>query len=261
MKQVQITSILLIFWIVSTCISCNTEKYGAPVKDPTYILSSFDEFWSYWNESVKLSRNFVAFDEVGLPTSKTIFMDKMSMGDYLPLRLTSTDSLDYYRLYKINKKVDEQITNAIRSTMNQLYQHFQLVGKSLPGFNFTDLHGNVYDSGTCKGKTVVLNIWFTQCVPCVAEMPALNKLVNLYKERNDILFLSLAGDSEKVLAPFLNKTRIDYKVVPNLFHYFRETLHVPGYPMQVIINKNGIVSSVPENYTELAAELKKETAN
>lgn len=78
------------------------------------------------------------------------------------------------------------------------YKNYQMEGKELPDFNFTDLDGTVYDKETTAGKIVVLKCWFIGCVPCVEEMPALNKLVNQYRNQKDIVFVSLAFDKKRI---------------------------------------------------------------
>jgi thiol-disulfide isomerase/thioredoxin len=259
MKLIKGIVYFLVFLVALNCISCNNPRYGEPVKEPAYLLSSFNVFWSYWNEKVKLSRNFISFDENEKGISKAVFLEKITSGEYLPLRLTSTDSLDYYRLYKLNNQVGDDITSAIKICGNNFYQKYKLVDKALPDFNFTDLKGTVYNKESCKGKIVVLNFWFIHCGNCVAEMPLLNQLVNSYKNQPDIVFVSLANDSPTELKKFLEKTSFNYAVVANMKPYLQNTLNVPGFPMHVIINKNGIVASVPEDYKELEIELRKET--
>ena len=48
--------------------------------------------------------------------------------------------------------------------------------KSAPAVSFTDAAGTRHALSAYKGKYVLLNMWATWCVPCVAELPALNKL-------------------------------------------------------------------------------------
>lgn len=260
MKLFEIIFCYLILFLSFTCISCNDAKYGEPVKSPAYLLSSFNNLWNYWNEDIKLSRDFVSFDENDKVISKDVFLEKLSIGGYLPLRLKSNDSLNYYRLYRMSDQVNEDILRTIKTCANICYQKNKMVSKSLSGFNFIDLNGNVYNKETCKGKIVVLNFWFIHCTSCVAEMPALNKLVNLYKERKDVIFVSLASDPPGKLKTFLEKTTFNYAVVPDMQNYLLDTLQIHSYPTQVIINKKGMVVKVPEDYIELEIELREEAA-
>lgn len=59
----------------------------------------------------------------------------------------------------------------------------------LPAFRFTTADGTERTIAYFAGQGVVLNFWATWCVPCVAEMPAL-----------DALARAVAGDRVVVLA-------------------------------------------------------------
>lgn len=61
--------------------------------------------------------------------------------------------------------------------------------RPVPAFAFADKAGQPLSIADFKGQVVVLNIWATWCVPCVKEMPALDRLQG-----------KLAGDKARVLA-------------------------------------------------------------
>jgi len=82
------------------------------------------------------------------------------------------------------------------------YGCYQMEGKQFPKFHYVDLNGNTYTSENTKGKILVLKAWFISCKACVAEMPMLNKLTEEYKNRKDIVFVSIAWDSKKALEAF-----------------------------------------------------------
>jgi thiol-disulfide isomerase/thioredoxin len=52
----------------------------------------------------------------------------------------------------------------------------QKPAKAEPAVGFTDASGARHALSAYKGKYVLLNMWATWCVPCVAELPALTKL-------------------------------------------------------------------------------------
>lgn len=45
-----------------------------------------------------------------------------------------------------------------------------------PDIRFTDAEGRTLDLSDFRGKVVLVNLWATWCVPCVKEMPALDRL-------------------------------------------------------------------------------------
>jgi thiol-disulfide isomerase/thioredoxin len=65
-------------------------------------------------------------------------------------------------------------------------------------------------------KTYVVNFWATWCAPCIKEMPHFEKLNANYKDRNvEVLLVSLdfPFNYEKKLKPFINKHKLQSKVV------------------------------------------------
>lgn len=91
-------------------------------------------------------------------------------------------------------------------------------------------------------------------------MPALNELVQKYKDRNDILFVSLAIDPKPELQAFLAKTQFDYATVPNQERYMAEKLLVNAYPTHFIIDKKGLLVNVVSDEQSIADLLEKEIA-
>ena len=238
--------------------SCNSKTHEGPINEPSVILSNYNNFWSYWYNDVRLSDDFIAYNENDSAITKELFLKKVATGNYLPLKLKSLNSLNYYKLYNTPDTIDNNIKEELIRFGKLYYQYFQMEGKPLPGFNFVDLNRTVYNPETCKGKIVVLNFWFIHCTSCVAEMPALNHLVDSYKDNDKVLFVSLALDAKNELEKFLSKTKFNYAVVPDKGNYLTDTFKIFQYPTHVILNKEGFVSKIPENNQQLEIELKEE---
>ena len=66
-------------------------------------------------------------------------------------------------------------------------------GKAVPEFQFTTADGTVRTLADYAGQGVVLNFWATWCVPCVAEMPALDALARLVAT-DRVAVLALSSD-------------------------------------------------------------------
>lgn len=215
-------------------------------------------FLTYQERNVVLSEDFTALDMDFKIITKESFLTFLSSGDYLPLKLNSKDSISYYQLYKLDASANADIRLTLKSQGSRELALYKLEGTSFPDFKFVDLEGNEFTKENTKGKTLVLKCWYIACHACVKEMPALNDMVNLYKNRKDILFVSLAFDSKDELTSFLKKRPFIYSVVPDQEDFMKDILNLHMYPTHFIVNKQGLIVKVVNDGKALAVALKKE---
>ncbi len=110
---------------------------------------------------------------------------------------------------------------------------------------FRDAEGKDRTLGDWKGKTVLLNLWATWCVPCKKEMPALDELQK-----------ALGGPDFEVVAvnidtrnPEKAKTWLTDTGIASLGHYadnsakifqvLKEKGRAFGMPTTILVDKNG----------------------
>ena len=230
-----------------------------PIENPILITQNFQSFWTYWNQYVKLSADFVALDADSKEITKAVFLKLLSSGKYLPLRLSSPKPV-YYKLYKIDNLKNKDISSTIIQMANAASENFNREGKPFDNFQFTDLNGNIYTTENTKGKIIVFKFWYIHCQQCVAEIPSLNELVKKYKNRKDIIFISLAFDTNQELKKFLLKKTFNYIIVGNQKEYLMDELKISIYPTHMIVNKEGKVTKVVNSYDELEIALQKEVS-
>jgi peroxiredoxin len=137
-------------------------------------------------------------------------------------------------------------------------RHLNMEGKQLPSYDFTDLSGKRYDKTSTKGKILLLKCWFINCVACVKEFPELNRLVDSFQNRSDILFVSLASDDKQKLTSFLQKKPFKYSVVPNQEKYMEEQLGIAAYPTHVLVDKDGKIIKVTNSIEDMLPFLEKQ---
>lgn len=77
------------------------------------------------------------------------------------------------------------------------------------GLTFTDGEGRMVDFTAFRGRALVVNFWATWCAPCVAEMPALDRLVAQVKDAGiEVLALSNDRGGLAQVQPFYQRTGI-----------------------------------------------------
>jgi thiol-disulfide isomerase/thioredoxin len=73
----------------------------------------------------------------------------------------------------------------------------------MPDFTVKDAAGKELRLASLKGKPVLINLWATWCAPCVAELPALNRLAQQRGASLQIVTISQDMGKLETVAPFL----------------------------------------------------------
>lgn len=124
--------------------------------------------------------------------------------------------------------------------------------KPLPEGALNMLDGSVKSFKDFQGNLLVVNLWYINCGPCIAEMPYLNDLVEKYKDE-DITFLALSFDSIPDITNFLERTDFTY-IQGQISRNFSSNLS-PVAPAHFIVDKDGIIRDIligaPRNTQEI----------
>ena len=238
--------------------SCIAQaKFWKPAVNPSVVQETYVGWNNYQRSYIMLSTDFVAFDAKSNPITKEAFLQELTNGNYIPVQLESDKAELYYQLFKIEPKSDSSIKASIAEIAFNELQNLKKEGEPFPVFSFQDLDGNLITNASLKGKIVVIKCWYIHCAACLKEFPDVNRLANKYKDRKDIVFLSLAEDTPEQLKPFLARKPLLYSVVPNMKTYMNLTLQLNAFPTHFIINKEGVIVKVLSDFKSLEAALAK----
>jgi peroxiredoxin len=268
----RLTSLLLL-GALQTLLACShadpkasTQPTAAPASTPpksdvastpaTYypkpkeLLKDFQTWYSYTYYNIHLAQDFIGLNINSAAVSKTAFLRLLATGKFIPLKVASQHSVPTYKLWQLTSHHDD-----ISQVMQQLavteQDNYAREGKPLPAYQFTDLAGKTYNPASTKGKILVLKCWFIACGACVKEFPELNQLVDEYKDRKDVLFVSLAMDSKSDLAQFIERKPFNYAVVPGQTDYLEQQLKVNAYPTHFLLDRKGRIVKVSSSISDL----------
>ena len=113
-------------------------------------------------------------------------------------------------------------------------------GTHFPAFEAYDLDGRKWTDADISGKAMVLNLWFTGCGPCRAEMPELSQWKD---EMPDVMFFSATYETAERARPVLEKEGFNWIHLVN-DNQFRNWIGGQGYPMTIVVDKTGIITHV-----------------
>ncbi len=139
-----------------------------------------------------------------------------------------------FRKTDADKRVDSVRSNSI------LEKNSALINTSLPQFSLKTLSGKKITATKLRGKITVVNFWFTACMPCIEEMPELNKLITKYDAVN---FIAITYNNNAELKKFLKLHPFKFTHIPSAKDYIAQT-GVSAYPTTMVVDENGIIKSV-----------------
>lgn len=118
---------------------------------------------------------------------------------------------------------------------------FEYINNKLPDHTFHTLEGKKIEMAQLIGKPTLINFWFTTCHPCVDEIPVLNRIREKYEGR--VHFISITFNSRQQVTKFIRSHPYDFIKVVDAQNYI-STLRINNFPVNVFLDKNGIVKRV-----------------
>jgi peroxiredoxin len=118
----------------------------------------------------------------------------------------------------------------------------KLSGQKAPDFTLKDINGKSMSLSSFKGKVVLLNFWATWCPPCRAEIPAMNKLNQLLKNKGLVILAVSTDRSVDDVKDFLSSVPVNFTVVTDeKLAVTRNLYKVFMVPTTFLIDKRGII--------------------
>jgi cytochrome c biogenesis protein CcmG/thiol:disulfide interchange protein DsbE len=140
-----------------------------------------------------------------------------------------------------------------------------------PDFRLKDISGKEVTLSSLKGKVVVLDFWATWCVPCHENFPAVQKVVDHYKNDPNVVFLFI--DTREKSADYVQLAKADMEKNHYDFHVlfdeqgpdgkqnkYYSTLGMAGIPTRFIIDANGIIRDKSVGYDDRYTDAQKVAA-
>jgi thiol-disulfide isomerase/thioredoxin len=139
-------------------------------------------------------------------------------------------------------------SGGMRAVRDQFTARF--VGTKAPPFALPDIAGKTVQLSDLAGKVVLLNFWYSSCVPCRIETPDLIKLRQFYAPKGfevvginlDPLFIPQANGL--MLKQFMQEFKPTYPVVLGDRPTFDAYGQPPIQPISFLVKRDGVIAKV-----------------
>lgn len=120
------------------------------------------------------------------------------------------------------------------------------VGFIAPDFTLSTQTGESYTLSQLKGQAVLINLWATWCPPCRAEMPAIQKVYDEYKNEGLVVLAinMTTQDNPLEIQPFMLENNLNFPVLLDEEGYVSRAYHLLSLPSSYFINRDGVISEI-----------------
>lgn len=118
--------------------------------------------------------------------------------------------------------------------------------KTITNETFTNFKNEKIELRNFEGKTIYISFWATWCTPCLTEKPMLEKLKEQFKENNEIIFLDISLDKDKLSwKEYLNKNKPKgIQLLSENESLTRRNFEINGIPKHIIVNNKNEYKSL-----------------
>lgn len=208
------------------------------LKIKTFLIFSFVTINSIFAQTVfyKTTDGILMTQENYLQIKKEIDEREDLTGKYQEIQIKTKIQND--TIIKIIKF--EKIILALGKN-NKMYDPYaeprKLIGTRFPIELFKNENNENFSTDFLNNKSTIVNFWFTNCPPCIEEIPDLVKLKNEFSEK--VNFLAITFDSRRKVEKFLEKRPFfDFIHITDSQKPINK-LKIESYPMTFILNQNG----------------------
>jgi len=115
-----------------------------------------------------------------------------------------------------------------------------------PDFSLQSTTGETVTLSNLRGHAVLINLWATWCPPCRAEMPAIQKVYDEYKDQGLIVLAvnMTYQDSPSEVPPFLQEYNLTFPVLLDQSGSMAKSYELRSLPSSFFINREGTIQEV-----------------
>lgn len=158
-------------------------------------------------------------------------------------------------IYQLTTK---QTAGFDRFLKDEVDKELKVSAKSAPDIALTDLNGDLFQLSDQRSKLVILTFWDSWSNACQLEIPQLNKLVEEFKDNQNIVFWAISVEAPISINKFISQNPFHFHLFHSGFEA-KQLFKVIGFPTHFVIDPSGKIRYTRVGYSEnIQEQLKNE---
>ncbi len=115
------------------------------------------------------------------------------------------------------------------------------IGHQAPDFMTTTIDGKTVSLSDYQGQVVLLNFWFSDCVPCRVEMPEFQSAYERYQDAGLVILAVNRKESLDEIVDFAEPFGLTFPLLLDETGELQELFGIFGYPSTYVIDQDGVI--------------------
>jgi peroxiredoxin len=117
-------------------------------------------------------------------------------------------------------------------------------GFTAPDFTLDKLGGGTVSLSDLQGQAVLVNFWATWCPPCRAEMPAIQRVYDRYRDQGFTVLAVDLQESDSQVADFAAEMGLTFPILMDRDGSVFARYRVMGLPSTFFVDRDGVIQDV-----------------
>jgi len=122
------------------------------------------------------------------------------------------------------------------------------IGAALPAFVLHDLNGKPIETAARRGRPTLLSFYFSECVPCIREIPMLNAFA---ESKPDIELFAITFDDVANARTFATKYAFAWPILADA-QAFIDAIGISTYPTFILVDAEGKLRAIERMSEQLS---------
>jgi peroxiredoxin len=118
------------------------------------------------------------------------------------------------------------------------------IEKSFPNFNLKDIKGNYFSDSALKGKITLINFWFKNCYPCIAEFRSLNEIFEKFHNNKFFNFITFTFEAPSTINEIIKNYSLKFPIISISHEECYRLNFNSGFPTSIIVDKHGMIAFI-----------------
>ncbi|MDA1330483.1 MAG: TlpA disulfide reductase family protein [Chloroflexi bacterium] len=125
-------------------------------------------------------------------------------------------------------------------------QEAATVGFNAPDFTLNTMSGGTVTLSDLRGQAVLLNLWASWCLPCRAEMPAMQRVYERYRDQGFVVLAVNVTNQDQIGAAraFVEEMGVTYPIALDVDGEVSRLYNLQALPSSFFIDPQGVIQEV-----------------